>query len=176
MSRGAGLVAVVMSAILSSGCGTAADEGFGVGVAGYMSDVKLLEAHLTSSDPAVGPVDDAGSIYGYPVGSNLRVPEQFDFRWRTESDPKIRHARFQVRAQLPPDVLRKIAAGYEPTHTLDLYFRVRGGHAECFWSLGDVSQESKLKREAAGTSRMGADTVLEGVIVGQEIDDSATTA
>ena len=72
-------------------------------------------------------------------------------------------------AGLPPEVLHRITAGYERTHTLSLYFRVRRGHAECYWRLADISQESKKEREAAGKRRLGDAMVLEGVIAGEEI-------
>ena len=156
--------------LLSSGCGAGeAGEWFGVAVAGFMSDAKVLEAHLTSSERAISPIDDAATRYDYPHADKLRVPEQFDLRWRTASDAKLRHTRFRVRAQLPPEVLHKITAGYERTHTLSLYFRVRSGHAECYWRLADISQESKKEREAAGKRRLGDAMVLEGVIAGEEI-------
>jgi hypothetical protein len=170
MSRGFLLGVCALMTILSAACeARAPGEWFGVSVAGHASRPKLTEVHLKSSEPGVNPIDDGGSRFGYQHSNGLRVPERFDLSWRTAADTTLRHAVFRVREKLPPEVLKKIASGYKPTHSLELMFRVRDGQAECRWNLADISEESKRQREASGTDRMGASVVLEGVIAGEEV-------
>jgi hypothetical protein len=156
---------------MASACkGGDSGDRFDVGVAGYDSRPKLVEAHLLGGEDGDArrvTVNDWAGHYLILPKDHLPVPETLKFSWRASGDTGLKHAKFALRSALPADVLRRIKGGFTPQHTLSLTFLVIDGAPKCRWRLDNTDYDMRpvtKERIADINSNLVAEGVVSGVL------------